>query len=201
MRYLLLVLTILASCVIESSLAATYRFRTGDVIQISVWQEPKLDRQVVVAPDGAISLPLVGRIEAGGRSSDQIAQVIKSRLAKNYQGELDVSVAFVAKPPPVDVNNPTADPVVPSIYVMGEVKQPGQFAIRTRTTVLQALGLSGGLSPFAADQRITVHRKVKGADIVHDFNYDEFMAGTDVSGNIYLRSGDVIVVPERGLFE
>ena len=84
---------------------------------------------------------------------------------------------------------------------MGEVQKPGQFVIKTRTTLLQALALGGGLSPFAAQRRIQVHRKIKGIDEVYQFDYRAFEQGQDVAGNIVLRAGDVIVVPERGLFE
>lgn len=194
-RLFTLVLILLGSFSLAAK-AGIYRFQPGDQIQVSVWQEPKLDRQIAVAPDGSVSLPLVGRVVAGGRSAGQIAASIKGRLSQTYKGELDVTVSFVSRP-----EIEPAEKIDPRIYVMGEVKKPGEFIIKVRTTVLQALALGGGLSPFAADRRIQVHRKIKGEDIVYQFNYRDFQHGGEPGSNIRLRPGDVVVVPERGLFE
>jgi polysaccharide export outer membrane protein len=201
MRYVLVILAMLLGLV-SSAVAQSYRFQSGDLLQVSVWQEPKLDRQVVVAPDGSIALPLAGRIVAGGRTSTQVEESIRTRLSSKYQGDIDVTVSFVRHEPKERVAAPPPEERVdPTIYVMGEVQKPGQFVIKTRTTVLQALALGGGLSPFAAQRRIQVHRKVDGVDTVFDFDYRAFERGQDVDGNIVLRPGDVVVVPERGLFE
>jgi polysaccharide biosynthesis/export protein len=84
---------------------------------------------------------------------------------------------------------------------MGEVAGPGEFPVRKPTTVLQAIALGGGLSPFAAERRIQVHRKTGGHDEIHTFDFRAFRLGLNPTGNIVLRPGDVVVVPERGLFE
>lgn len=189
-------LLILLCAVITSSAQAAYRLQPGDTIQVSVWQEPKLDRQLVVAPDGSVAMPLVGHISAGGRSARQIEKAIKAKLQTQYTSELDVTVSLVAQPPEED-----DEKVEPSFFVMGEVNKPGEFAIKKRITLLQALAMGGGLSAFAAQRRIQVHRKVDGEDAVFQFDYRAFEHGNDVAGNIALRPGDVVVVPERGLFE
>ena len=84
---------------------------------------------------------------------------------------------------------------------MGEVAKPGKVEYRSSMNVLQAIASAGGLGPFAADKRIKIRRKVDGDETLIDFDYDAFVSGEDLSGNILLRNGDVIIVPERGLFE
>jgi polysaccharide biosynthesis/export protein len=190
---LLLAIAILIGWGMQSSAVAHYLFQSGDVVQVSVWQEPRLDQQVVVAPDGSIALPLAGRVQAGGRAAAQVEEAIKTRLARHYADELDVTVHLVSRPDTAEV--------APTIYVMGEVASPGEFPVRKPTTLLQAIALGGGLSPFAADRRIQVHRKLDGRDQIHLFNYRDFTRGADPAGNIVLRPGDVVVVPERRLFE
>ena len=187
---------ILLCTMIASSAQAAYRLQPGDTIQVSVWQEPKLDRQLVVAPDGTVAMPLVGHVTAGGQSAQQVEKAIKAKLQTQYQSDLDVTVSLVAQP-----KEEEADKVDPTIFVMGEVNKPGEFVIKKRITLLQALAMGGGLSAFAAQRRIQVHRKVDGDDTIFEFDYRAFEHGKDVAGNIALRPGDVIVVPERGLFE
>jgi len=192
-RNLLMAIAILVGWATQSSVLAQYLLQPGDIIQISVWQEPRLDRQIVVAPDGSIALPLAGRIQAGGRTAAQVEQAISASLAPQYADPPDVTVHLVAQP--------GAEAVVPAIYVMGEVISPGEFPILKPTTVVQALALSGGLSPFAAERRVQVHRKRGGQDQIHVFDFLAFKAGLNPTGNIALMAGDVVVVPERGLFE
>ena len=186
---------ILLGWVMQSSAQAQYLFQPGDTVQISVWQEPRLDRQITVAPDGSIALPLAGRVQAGGRTADQIEQAITASLAPQYADPLDVTVHLLAQPAE------EFGPVVPAVYVMGEVVRPGEFPVLKPTTVLQAIALGGGLSPFAAERRIQVHRKLRGQDQIHVFDFKAFQHGLNPAGNIVLVPGDVVVVPERGLFE
>lgn len=202
MRRLIMALALL---VISSAtlLAASgpYRFRPGDVIEISVWQEPKLNRQVVVAPDGTIALPLAGRFRAGGVTAQMVENALKERLKKQYTTDLDVTVSLVAQKPEEYRPETVEKEIDPLIYVTGEVNKPGAFALQMPTTVLQAIALSGGLSPYAAKKRIVVRRKIKGFNQTYAFNYYEAEDGEDIEGNIYLKPGDVVVVPERGIFE
>ena len=89
-----------------------------------------------------------------------------------------------------------------TVYVTGEVGKPGAFVVPKRApTIMQAIALAGGLGPFASERRIQVIRKVKGEDLVFPFNYRDYTKGRDMEGNITLRNGDVVVVPERGLFQ
>ena len=193
MRNILVALAMLATCAMQGPAAAQYLFQPGDTVAISVWQEPRLDQQVVVAPDGSIALPLAGRIQAGGRPASQVESAIRTQLAPHYADDLDITVHLVARPPTPEV--------VPTIYVTGEVARPGEFPAAKPTTVLQAIALGGGLSPFAAERRIQVHRKSGGHDEIHVFDFKAFQHGLNPTGNIVLRPGDVVIIPERGLFE
>lgn len=187
---------------ISHALAAPYLVRPGDVLDVMVFQDQKLNRQIAVAPDGRISFPLAGHFKAGGRTLEAIEGELKSRLQKQYTDEIDITVSLLSSkekpfvPPP-----PEPPPLDPSIYVTGEVAKPGQYFFKTRTNVLQAIALAGGLGPFAAERRIKIRRLEHGQETLYEFNYDAFSAGKDLSGNMFLHSGDVIIVPERGLFE
>jgi polysaccharide export outer membrane protein len=169
--------------------------RPGDSLTISVWQDPKLDRQIVVGPDGMISFPLAGHIKAGGMTPQELEKVLRSRLQKNYTGPLDITVALAA------VNADTEGDTKPKFYVTGEVGKAGSYLLRPATNVVDAIAVAGGLGPYAAKHRIQVHRQVNGVDSIFLFNYNAFLAGTIGADNIKLRSGDIVIVPERGLLE
>jgi polysaccharide biosynthesis/export protein len=89
----------------------------------------------------------------------------------------------------------------PRIFVTGEVLRPGPFVLRTRTNVLQAIALSGGFGLFAAKQRVQIRRQIDGREVMFLFDYSAFQSGRNVENNIDLVPGDVVIVPERGLFE
>jgi polysaccharide export outer membrane protein len=169
--------------------------RPGDKIQISVWQDPKLDRTVIVGPDGMISFPLAGHIKASGKTPQALEDVLRGRLQKNYSGQLDVTVSLA------DVNKDEEAETRPRVYVTGEVLKPGPYIMKPPINVMQAIALAGGLGPFAAKQRIQLHRKINGVDSIFIFNFNAYTAGTDTADNINLKSGDIIIVPERGLLE
>jgi polysaccharide export outer membrane protein len=84
--------------------------------------------------------------------------------------------------------------------VTGEVNKPGPYPLDRPVDALQAIALSGGFSPYAATKRIVIHREENGVEYQLRFNYRDLMSGRDLSGNIQLRPGDVVVVPEKGLF-
>ena len=177
-----------------AALGQTYRLKSGDKIEISVWQDQKLDRQVVVGPDGRVSFPLAGHMRAAGSTLEALESRLRQKLKKFYSENLDITVLLVSTNDQKTINEKT-------VYVTGEVLRPGPFVIKKRTTVLQALALSGGLGPYAAKGRIQVRRKVAGNDVVVSFDYNKVESGRDLTGNIYLHDGDVVIVPERGLFE
>src|SRR5262245_15213102 len=145
--------------------------RAGDAISISVWQDPKLDRVVVIGPDGYIGFPLIGQIRVSGLSPTAVADLLKQRLQKNYTGDLDVTVALASP------NREAEDELKPRAYITGEVLRPGPYLLKPPINLMQAISLAGGLSPFAARQRIQIHRKVRGIDSIFVFNYNDYETG------------------------
>jgi polysaccharide export outer membrane protein len=180
------------------TLASAQTLKSGDSLSISVLQDPKLDRQVIVDPSGQIAFPLAGHIRARGLTPQALENILKSKLASNYKDEnLDVTVALVnAVKPEV----PEED-LKPKVFVTGEIIRPGSYVVRQRTTLMQAIALAGGLGPFAAKNRIQVRRRDPAGEQIFVFNYRAYEAGADLEGNVVLHAGDVIMVPERGLFE
>jgi polysaccharide biosynthesis/export protein len=172
--------------------------KSGDSLSITVLQDPKLDRNVVVDPSGEIAFPLAGHIRARGLTAQALENILKAKLKGNYKDEnLDVTVAVLSSPKDI----PEED-LKPKVFITGEVIRPGSYVVRQPTTLMQAIALAGGVGPFAAKQRIQVRRRTAGGDeTIFMFNYKAYEAGADLEGNIRLRPGDVIMVPERGLFE
>ena len=123
MRLLLaIVLFVCAGTTLASTrlaFAQTEPLQPGDTLQISVWQDPKLDRQVVVGPDGMISFPLAGHIKAGGITPQALENLLRARLQKNYTGKLDITVSLAAVNPTEAADNR------PRVYISGEVLKPG----------------------------------------------------------------------------
>ena len=189
------ILALLFFGVFLSTAQAQQTLRPGDSIEISVWQDPKLDRRVVIGPDGFIGFPLVGQIRAAGLTPQALEELLRTRLQKNYTGQLDITVALAG------VNRDYEDELKPKIYVTGEVLRPGPYFNRPTINVTQAISLAGGLSPFAARQRIQLHRKVNGSIQYLSSITTAFSSGRIATDNINLQSGDIIIVPERGLFE
>jgi polysaccharide export outer membrane protein len=178
--------------------AMAQTLKSGDNLAISVLQDPKLDRQVVVDPSGQIAFPLAGHVRARGLTPQAVENILKEKLKSNYKDEnLDVTVSFVtaSKPDPVE------EDLKPKIFITGEVIRPGSYIVRQRTTLMQAISLAGGLGPYAAKRRLQVRRRVGGDETIFVFDYRAYEAGADIEGNITLHAGDVIMVPERGLFE
>jgi len=194
MRFLMVILGLCMSV----SFAGAQTLKPGDNLSISVLQDPKLDRQVTVDPSGQIAFPLAGHIRASGLTPQALENILKSKLASNYRDEnLDVTVALLTAARP---EAPEED-LKPKVFVTGEVVRPGSYVVRQRTTLMQAISLAGGTGPFAAKSRIQVRRRDGMGEQIFMFNYRAYEAGQDVEGNVVLRPGDVIMVPERGLFE
>ena len=178
--------------------AQAQTLKPGDTISIQVFQDPKLDRQALIGPTGMISFPLIGEIQASGQSPSGLASLLRSRLQSQYRDPLDITVSLVALAP---TTAREAEQIGPRFYVTGQVKTPGPQQIKTRITLLQGIALAGGLDIFAAKRRIQVRRQMGGQESVFYFDYVAFEEGRDLTGNINLLPNDVIIVPERGLFE
>jgi len=178
--------------------AKAQTLKPGDTLSISVLQDPKLDRTVVIDPSGEIAFPLAGHIRARGLTPLALENNLKAKLKNNYKDEsLDVTVAVANS-----LKDIPEEDLKPKIFITGEVVRPGSYVVRQPTTLMQAIALAGGVSPFAAKRRIQVRRRAAGGDeAIFMFNYKAYEAGADLEGNITLRAGDVIMVPERGLFD
>lgn len=173
--------------------------KPGDTLNISVMQDPKLDRSVVIDPNGQIAFPMAGHITANGLTPQRLERVLKSRLQRNYKdaGDLDVTVALANAARP-DIPE---DDLKPKIFITGEVLRPGPYPIRQATTLVQALSIAGGLGPFAAKKRIQIHRGTGADETIFHFDYKAYESGLGLDSNIPLQAGDVIIVPERGMLE
>ena len=125
--------------------------RVGDTLQISVWQDPKLDRRIVIGPDGMISFPLAGHIRASGLTALALEEELKNRLKKSYSGELDVTVTYTEVR---EEKSSDEDETKPRVFVTGEVLKPGAYVLRPRTDLMQAIAQAGGLGIYAARRRI-----------------------------------------------
>jgi polysaccharide export outer membrane protein len=190
---ILLLLAVVVAC-LSGAKAQAQALQPGDSISISVYQDPKLDRQVLISPSGMITFPFAGEIKAAGLTPGALENVIKARLKSKYTEAPDVTVSLIG-------TKVLEEDLKPRVFITGEVLRPGFFIMRTKTDVMQAIAEAGGFSPFAAKQRIQVRRKIHGEDRTFVFNYDDYFSGRNIADNITLRPGDVIIVPERGLFE
>jgi polysaccharide export outer membrane protein len=195
MRQLLLGL-LMAALAAGGALAqpAGYRIQPGDTLQVTVLEDESLNRTLLVAPDGRISVPLAGSIDVAGSTVGTVENTIADRLASSFAVRPNVFVALTS----VDAGAGLFD-----IYVLGEVNQPGLKAVEPGTTLLQALALAGGTSRFAAEKRIQLRRtdSSTGAERLYLFNYRAVERGGSIQSMIALREGDVVIVPERRLFE
>lgn len=181
-----------------SSWAQDYRVRSGDVLQIEVLEDSTLNRTAIVLPDGQISLPLAGSVRAAGRSIADVQADLARRLAPNFASPPTVYVTLSA----LAERTPAAAPRLTDIYVLGAATTPGKVEVKPGATLLQALAVAGGVTPFAAKKRIQLRRVDKsGVEKVYRFDLDAIERGEAGGGATRLMSGDVIVIPTRKLFE
>lgn len=166
-----------------SSIASPYRVNPGDLLRIDVWNEDSLSQEVLVRPDGKISLPMAGEIDTRAATPEEVAEKISAALQKYMKDTPRVVVSLAS----VDGNK---------IYVIGKVVRPGEYVISSETDVMQALALAGGLNAFAAQNDIRVLRRDdNGKQVVIPFRYSSVESGNDLASNIILNSRDVVVVP------
>ena len=155
-----------------------YTIGLGDMLRVAVWKEPELTLDVTVRPDGKITVPLLGDVEAAGRSPGQLAGTLAAELQQ------------LVESPRVTVSVTQATSA--RIYVVGQTLRPGEFPLSGRMTVLKALALAGGFKEFARPEDIVI---VREDQTVLPFNYKRVAEGKDMSQNVLLAAGDTIVVP------
>ena len=181
--------------------AQTFTLRPGDVIDVSVLEDANLNRQSLVRPDGKISLPIAGTIEAAGRTPEQVQAAIVARLRDDFVTDPTVTVALVSLAP--EALEEQEEEALGRIFVLGQVRSPGLFQFKEEEPLnaLQALALAGGPDVFAARKRIQIRRRTEAGEELIVFNYDDVEEGLLMPDAVMLADGDVIVVPERGIFE
>ena len=181
---------------------SSYRIQPGDTLQVEVLEDPNLNRTVLVLPDGSFSFPLAGSVAAGGRSVDAVAASLASTLAGNFAVPPTVLVSVATLSQGFSGGGSAKGSRMMDVFILGEVNAPGRKEIKPGTTLLQFLAEAGGLSRFAADKRIQLRRADKnGQETVYLFNYRTMGGENSISGTTVLKSGDVVFVPERRLFE
>lgn len=180
-----------------------YRIQPGDVLAIEVLQDPSLNREILVLPDGSISFPFAGVLPAGGRTIGQVSDALSGGIASNFAAPPNVFVTVRQIQPRAAATGGAAVPRTIEIYFLGEVNNSGPVAIPPGTTLLQALSRAGGFSNFAALHRVQLRRTdpATGHQFVSEIDYRAISRGARLSEDVVLANGDVILVPERRLFE
>lgn len=158
-----------------------------DVLEITVWKNADLSRTTAIRPDGLISMPIIGDVQAAGLTADGLAHRIADRLKQ-----------FVAGNPAVSVSVKELNSY--SIFVLGEVTKPGKYQAKSYVTLLQAISMGGGFTEYAKKNKLQIVRnRLNGDNKLHEtripVRYDDLLAGRGEPGNIVLLSGDTVVVP------
>jgi polysaccharide export outer membrane protein len=157
-----------------------YRIGREDVLEVVVWHEPELTRVVPVRPDGKISLPLAGEVDAAGRTPAELQQGLTKSLAPYIR---DAAVAVLVR----EINGPR-------VFVLGEVTRPGGFPLRGPVSVVQAIALAGGRTEFAGDGVVWLRQKPDGNTDRVELSFKDLVKG-EAAGALWLRGGDVLYVP------
>ena len=182
-----------------------YLIRAGDTLKIEVLEDPGLNRSVLVSPDGRINLPLMGTVRVSGKTIETVQSEISARLSANFAAPPNVyaSIESVAVRTAGGGAGGARTAATVDIYVIGEGAKSGKLSVAPGTTVLQFFAEMGGFSKFAATKRIQLRRTDPrtNAETNYLINYDAIEAGSSKMGATVLQRGDVIVVPQRKLFE
>lgn len=158
-----------------------YELQPGDLLQITVWKELDLSGEVLIGPDGKITLPLAGSLSTTKRTTSELERELRDRLA-NFVTDPEVTVAL-------------RQVVGSRVYVIGKVNRPGMFLLDGSMDVMQALSLAGGTTAFADLDSIRILRRTNGTQTAMPFKYNKVANGQDLDSNVLLVSGDTVVVP------
>lgn len=160
---------------------AEYLLNAGDILFVSVWQEKDMQQELLVSPDGAISFPLVGHLQASGKSIPVLTKEFKTRLSR-YIPDANVTITLRQTP-----GN--------RVFVIGQVNRPGEILMRQPMDVLQVLSSAGGGNAYADLGDVKVIRREAGKQQVYDFDFSEVAKGKRLEQNRLLHNGDVVIVP------
>jgi polysaccharide export outer membrane protein len=161
--------------------ADSYKIQPGDVLEVSVWREENLIKQVLVRPDGGISFPLAGDIHAAGESVAALEQQITQKLNR-YIPDPIVTVSMQQ----LSGNK---------IYVVGKVARPGEYVATSYVDVVQAIAMAGGMTTFASVNKIKIVRRMGEKLEAYSFRFSDIEDGENLEQNIILSSGDIVIVP------
>lgn len=164
-----------------------YRIGVDDRLQVTVWHNPDLSVTVPVRPDGKISVPLIGDVEAGGNTPTQVAAIIKNKLSAYIR---DPNVAVI-------LTELRSHEFLSRIRVTGAVRTPRSMPYRQGMTVLDAVLEAGGVNDFASPNRTKLYRKEKNKTEVIGIDLDNILTKGKLETNVELKPGDVVTVPER----
>lgn len=200
MKYFMIFLWAFVLAATSVAAQSSYRVKSGDTITVEVLEDASLNRSVLVLPDGSINFPFVGSITASGRTVPEIQQAIISGISGNFAAEPTVFVSVSAVQP---VAPSGSSNVGIAIYFLGEVNEPGLRPMARGTTFLQAVAQTGGFTRFAATKRVQLRRfdSKTGQQKIFTMNFKALADGGNLTNDITLQDGDVILVPERRLFE
>jgi len=160
----------------------SYVVGEADTLRINVWKQPEISQtNVVVRPDGMITMPLVGDVKVSGSTPNQIEAMLVSKL-KQYVSEPRVTVTV-------------AEVSSKSVYLIGEVARPGAYSLVGPLDVLQIIAKAGGVTPYAHRKSIFVLRRVEGGKKKLPVNYTQIIRGQHPEQNLSLQPGDTVVVP------
>ena len=193
MRILVLLVALLTGGMAQAQ--GSYLIKPGDVLRVEVLEDASMNRAALVLPDGTISLPQAGVLQAAGKTVAAVQAEVTALLGPSFAAEPSVFIGVdnIA----VRAATGTAAARTIPVYIMGEANSPGKLEVKSGSTLLQVLAESGGFTKFAAIKRIQIRR---GAAI-YQVNYQAIEAGTDNAAQMVMKSGDVIIIPQRRLFE
>ena len=172
-----------ASLVVAPAVPAPPGYVIGpdDVLQVLYWREKEVSAEVVVRPDGMISLPLLNDVKAAGLTPEQLRDAVNEAAKKFFE---DPSVTINIKA----INSR-------KVFITGSVAKPGPYPLFAPTTVLQLISMAGGLTEFAKQKDISVMRTENGKQLRFPFNYKDVAKGKNLTQNIELKPGDTVIVP------
>lgn len=201
MKYILVALLALFLATTMSYAQSNYRVQPGDTLTIEVLEDAGLSRTVLVTPDGRFAFPFAGTVRASGRTVEQIRRSIVAGIQSNFASEPTVFVSVASLRLPEEEEE--EEPETINVYFVGEVNTPGIRPVEPGTTFLQAISQAGGFTNFAATKRVQLRRTSKhtGQQTTRIINYKALSRGAGLNRSIKLQDGDVILIPERRLFE
>lgn len=165
----------------DQAAADGYKLRPGDLLSVSVWKETDLMSEIVIRPDGGLSFPLAGEVQAADHTVAELTKLLEGKIRKFVP---DAVVTVLVKSASGN-----------RIYVIGKVNKPGDFPLFGPLDVMQALSVAGGTTPFADINSIRILRRDGGRQNSIEFHYGDIEHGKRLEQNILLQSGDTVVVP------